>query len=112
MGSVDSDLESDSHCQISDKQLQPETGTRSPSSRGRRSVSLPVFPSQLKPTTESYPTWDGRVSSLENIRKVVAKLTRMRKKRDAASGKTSNQTEVVMKWNKLIQKAKGWLMYL
>merc|ERR1711964_615754 len=64
--SLDSDLESDSHC------LQPVAGTRS-SSRGRRSVSLPVYPSQLnKPTIQSYPTWDGRVSPLEKIRKSVA----------------------------------------
>merc|ERR1711964_695029 len=90
---------------------QPKTkvsATVKPASQPKAKVASPKKRTHCFEKTASKPKTKGKkVSPLMKIQRVVAKLIRLQKKRDAAYDTTGNhQSPAVTKWNKLIQLTK------
>merc|ERR1711964_512232 len=90
---------------------QPKTKvspTVKPASQPKAKVASPKKRTHCFEKPASKPKTKGKkVSPLMKIQRVVAKLIRLQKKRDAAYDTTGNhQSPAVTKWNKLIQLTK------
>merc|ERR1711964_875083 len=89
-------------------QSKTKVSPKKPASQPKAKVASPKKRTHCFEKPASKPKTKGKkVSPLMKIQRVVAKLIRLQKKRDAAYDTTGNhQSPAVTKWNKLIQLTK------